>query len=182
MNRTFVYGALALCAACAVAACAASPPPAQAVNNAALPEAVRAPAQARFLMLTTGVGELTYECRLRTDDASQHAWAFVSPVATLYGPGRKVVGKYYAGPTWEHNDGSRVTGKQLAVAPAAPGSISLQLVKADAPLGTGALQGVTHIQRLNTQGGVAPQTTCGAANAGARQVVPYQADYAFYGQ
>jgi Protein of unknown function (DUF3455) len=184
MPRPLLPTTALVCVAATLAACAASPMtlPAKKVDNAALPEAVRAPADAKFLLLTTGVGELTYECRVRTDDASQHAWAFVSPVATLYGEGRKVVGKYYAGPTWEHNDGSRVTGKQLAVSPAAPGSIALQLVKADAPSGSGVLQRVTHIQRLNTKGGVAPQMPCGAANAGARQVVKYEADYAFYGK
>lgn len=183
MNQLTLRGAWALCLTAGLAACASAPiaPPA-AVNNGSLPEAVRAPADARFLMLTTGVGEITYECRVRADDASQHAWAFVSPVATLYGTDKKVVGKYYAGPTWEHNDGSRVTGKQVAVSPAAPGNIALQLVKADAPTGSGAMQNVTHIQRLNTKGGVAPQAACGAANLGARQVVSYEADYAFYGK
>ena len=34
---------------------------------------------------------------------------------------RKTVGKYYAGPTWEAADGSKVTGKQVAVAPATAG-------------------------------------------------------------
>jgi Protein of unknown function (DUF3455) len=170
-----------IAAAVVLSACAAMPS-APTVDNQALPEAVRAPADTRFMFLTTGVGELTYECRARSDDPSQFAWAFVAPVATLYAKDRQVLGKYYAGPTWEHKDGSRITGKQVAVAPAAAGSISLQLVKADAPMGAGALQGVTHIQRLNTQGGVAPQAACGAVNAGARQQVAYQADYAFYGR
>jgi Protein of unknown function (DUF3455) len=181
MNRFTLTIALATAVAGALSACSAMPS-APTVDNKALPEAVRAPSDARFMFLTTGVGELTYECRARSDDASQFAWAFVAPVATLYGKDRQVLGKYYAGPTWEHKDGSRITGKQVAVSPATPGSIPLQLVKADAPVGAGALQGVTHIQRLNTQGGVAPQTACGSANAGARQQVAYQADYAFYGR
>jgi hypothetical protein len=44
----------------------------------------------------------------------QYEWAFVGPVATLYSPTSADVGKYYAGPTWEASDGSKVTGKQLA--------------------------------------------------------------------
>jgi hypothetical protein len=179
MSR-FSFGSVAALFASALLAACATPAPS--VDNNALPAEVRAPAGARFMFLTTGVGELTYECRVRSDDPFLHAWAFVSPVATLYGPGRKALGKYYAGPTWEHNDGSRVTGKQVAVSPAAPGNIALQLVKADTPMGSGALQNVTHVQRLNTKGGVAPQAACNAANAGARQVVGYEADYAFYGK
>jgi hypothetical protein len=92
-----------------------------------------------------------------------------------------VVGKYYAGPTWEANDGSKVTGKQLAVAPGGAGNIPLQLVKADPAMGTGAMQGVAYIQRLNTQGGVAPSTPCDTAAKGQRQQVAYAADYVFYG-
>jgi hypothetical protein len=180
-NRPLSYSVLALSLALGWAGCAAPAPAAPPVNNSALPEAVRAPAGARFMFLNTGIGELTYECRVRADDASQHGWAFVAPVATLYGDGRKVVGKYYAGPTWEHSDGSRITGKQVAVAPAEPGNIALQLVKTDPAIGAGALRGVTYIQRVNTRGGVAPQAACGAANVGAKQQVTYQADYAFYG-
>ena len=47
-------------------------------------------------------------------------------------------------------------------------------------MGSGAMSGVTYIQRVNTMGGVAPASACDAANAGAKQVVKYQADYIFY--
>ena len=151
------------------------------VDNTMLPESVRVPAGATQTMATTGVGEITYECREKKDMAGAHEWAFVAPVATLYSMDRKTVGKYYAGPTWEAADGSRVTGKQLAVAPAAPGSIPLQLVKAEPAMGQGAMQGVAYIQRLNTKGGIAPAAACAAANKGARQQVAYEADYVFYG-
>ena len=62
-----------------------------------------------------------------------------------------------------------------------PGSIPLQLVKADPAMGGGAMQGVSYIQRLNTKGGVAPATPCNAAAKGMRQQVVYEADYVFYG-
>ena len=51
----------------------------------------------------------------------------------------------------------------MAVAPAAVGSIPLQLVRAEPASGTGAMQGTTYIQRLNTQGGVAPAKPRAAA-------------------
>ena len=127
-------------------------------DNAALPEAVRVPAGQKVMMSTTGVGEITYECREK-----------------------KAVGKYYAGPTWEANDGSKVTGKQLAVSPAAPGNIPLQLVKTEPAMGAGAMTGVSYIQRLNTKGGVAPAMACDAMSKGKRQQVAYEADYVFYG-
>jgi hypothetical protein len=152
------------------------------VDNAALPAAVRVPAGEPQKLWTVGSGEITYECREKKDAAGQHEWAFVGPVATLRDGSGKVLGKYYAGPTWESTDGSKVTAKQVAVAPGAAGNLPLQLVKADPATGMGAMQGVTYIQRLNTKGGVAPTATCGAGNAGTKQQVVYQADYVFYGR
>ena len=152
-----------------------------AAMNASLPEAVRVPAGQKFMMTSRGVGELTYECRAKKDMAAQFEWAFVGPVATLMNADRKVIGKYYAGPTWEAMDGSKVSGKQVAVAPAAPGSIPLQLVKADPAVGLGAMNGVSFIQRVNTQGGVAPTAVCDASSVSKRMTVAYEADYVFYG-
>ncbi len=171
---------IAAAAAAVLSACASSPPMMK-VDNATLPEAVRVPAGQSLKMTTTGVGELTYECREKKDMAGQFEWAFVGPVATLMGADRKTVGKYYAGPTWEAADGSKVTGKQVAVAPSSAGNIPLQLVKAEPATGAGAMTGVSYIQRLNTKGGVAPATSCDAAGKGKRQVVAYEADYLFYG-
>ena len=168
-------------AAAALGACASSAMMLKAVDNAALPEAVRAPAGSKQMMTTTGVGELTYECREKAGMAGQYEWAFVGPVATLYGGDKKMVGKYYAGPTWEAADGSKVTGKQVAVSPASAGNIPLQLVKAEPAMGAGAMTGVSYIQRLNTKGGVAPAMACDATGKGKRQVVAYEADYVFYG-
>jgi hypothetical protein len=68
----------------------------------------------------------------------------------------------------------------LAVAPAMGGSIPLQLVKANPAMGMGAMQGVTYIQRVKTQGGVAPAMACDAANMGSQQIVNYQADHIFW--
>ena len=82
--------------------------------------------------------------------------------------------------TWENKDGSKVTGAQLAVSPATPGSIPLQLVKANPASGAGAMQGVTYIQRVATQGGVAPASACTASSQGQKQIVKYQADYIFW--
>ena len=152
-------------------------------DPAAAPEAVRAPAGHRIAMDTWGIGEITYECREKKDATGQFEWTFVAPVATLYDSQKKTVGKYYGGPTWESNDGSKVTGKQVAIAPApAPRSIPLQLVKAEPAMGSGAMSGVTFIQRLDTKAGVAPASTCDAAAKGKQEKVAYEARYVFYRQ
>ena len=144
-----------------------------------VPAAVQAPAGQKAAMTWTGTGMLAYECRARADDMTKHEWVFAGPDAALADAMSKApTGRYYAGPTWEANDGSKVTGKQLAVAPGAAGSIPFQLVKAEG--GTGAMKDVTYIQRVNTQGGVAPAAPCDAAARGTRITVPYSADYVFY--
>lgn len=153
-----------------------------AVDNAMLPEPVRVPAGNVVKLESVGTGEITYECREKKDMAGAFEWAFVAPVATLTDMQQKSIGKYYGGPTWEAMDGSKVTGKQVAVAPASSGNIPLQLVKADPAMGQGAMTGVTYIQRLETKGGVAPSAACTAANSGAKQQVGYQAKYVFYTQ
>jgi|SoiMethySBSTD1v2_1073268.scaffolds.fasta_scaffold37761_4 uncharacterized protein DUF3455 len=158
-------------------ACAAS-----AAHMAApdVPPAVAVPAGHKPSMTLTGVGQLTYECRAKADASGAHEWVFVGPDATLKDAAGKPVGKYYAGPTWEHNDGGRITGKQLAVAPGATGAIPLQLVQTASAMAPGAFDGVTYIQRVNTMGGIAPAAACDASTAGRRQVVNYSADYVFY--
>jgi len=145
-----------------------------------VPEAVRVPAGHTMSMKVVGIGELTYECRAKANDASAFEWVFAGPVAKLLDASNKEVGKYYAGPTWEAMDGSKITGKQVAIAPATPGSIPLQLVKAEPATGVGAMSGVTYVQRVNTKGGVAPADPCSAQAAGMRKQVPYQADYVFF--
>ena len=150
-------------------------------SQAGLPAAVQVPDGHKVVMETVGVGRITYECRAKKDAAGQFEWVFVGPDATLMDRQRQTVGKYYGPPaTWESRDGSKLTGTQVAVAPAMAGSIPLQLVKANPAMGAGAMQGVSHIQRVATQGGVAPQAPCDAAGMGQKQVVNYQADYIFW--
>jgi hypothetical protein len=64
--------------------------------------------------------------------------------------------------------------------PAGAGNLPYQLVKANPAMGSGAMSGVTHIQRVALKGGVAPASACSPANKGARETVKYQADYIFW--
>ena len=172
---------LAATAAIALSACASNmAAPAMPFSQASLPAAVQVPAGHRVTMETVGVGQITYDCRAKKDMAG-HEWVFVGPDAQLMDRMGNKVGKYYGPPaTWESNDGSKLTGAQVAVAPAAAGSIPLQLVKANPAMGMGAMQGVTYIQRVATQGGIAPAMLCDASKAGTKQIVNYQADYIFW--
>ena len=146
-----------------------------------LPDSIKVPDGHKVTMETTGVGEITYECRDKANAAGQTEWFFVGPKAVLNDRSGQQVGSYFGPPaTWQHNDGSKLTATQLAVAPAGAGNIPSQLVKANPAMGSGAMSGVTHIQRVATKGGVAPAAACAAANAGSKQKVQYQADYIFW--
>ena len=173
--------ALACATGALLAACASPPMASRTFDGALLPAAVQVPAGHRVFIETVGSGSITYECRAKTDTAGQHEWFFVGPDARLLDRAGKTVGRYFGPPaTWEGIDGSKVTATQVAVAPASAGNIPLQLAKANPATGSGAMTGVSYIQRVATQGGVAPATPCAAGKAGMRQVVPYQADYILY--
>ena len=145
------------------------------------PAAVTPPADHVPKFTLSAMGDLSYECKAVADKPGMYAWTFAGPNATLWDAGKKEAGRYYAGPTWEAADGSKVTGTQLAVAPGAAGAIPLQLVQATTATGNGAMAGVTYVQRLKTVGGVAPTTpACAADNVGAKTTVPYSADYVFF--
>jgi hypothetical protein len=158
-----------------------SGPTAMPYSQAMLPDTVKVPSGHKVAMETVGVGEITYECRDKAGQAGAYEWVFVGPDAVLNDRGGKRVGKYYGPPaTWEAADGSKLTGTQVAVAPAMAGSIPLQLVKANPAMGMGKMQGVSYIQRVATMGGVAPAMACDMATKGRKEIVKYQADYIFY--
>lgn len=151
-------------------------------DAAMLPDTMKVPADHKGLRWKRwGVDLITYECRAKKDMAGQVEWAFDGPDARLVDHLDKQVGKYFGPPaTRETMDGSQITGKQLAVTPGGAGNIALQFVQANPAVGVGTMAGLTCIQRLKTQGGVAPATACGAANLGAKQTVNDQTDHIFW--
>src|SRR5215207_5892143 len=119
-------------------------------------------------------GAQVYECK--ADPAGRLVWEFREPVATLIEAG-KTVGRHYAGPRWEHADGSVIAAKLAGRAPGASASdIPLLKLKVIERRGNGVLSGVTTVQRIDTRGG-AVEGPC--ATAGAYLSVPYAADYVF---
>ncbi len=146
-----------------------------------LPDSIKVPDGHKVALETTGIGEITYECRDKANVAGQTEWTFVGPKAVLNDRSGKQVGTYSGPPaTWQAKDGSKITGTQLAVAPSGAGNLPYQLVKANPAEGKGAMSGVSYIQRVALKGGVAPSTECTTANKGKQEVVKYQADYIFW--
>jgi hypothetical protein len=140
---------------------------------AQVPPALSAPGESAVITLHAE-GAQVYECRAGND--GKLAWAFREPIATLLLDG-KTVGRHYAGPNWEHVDGSAVVAKAVANAPGKTASdIPWLKLEVTAHRGSGALSGVTTVQRINTQGGV---HTGACDRAGAFHSAPYAADYVF---
>jgi hypothetical protein len=107
------------------------------------------------------------------------AWALYGPDAILSADagGKSVVGTHYVGPTWESNSGSKVEGKVLDRCTPNPNAIAWLLLSGK-PSGKGIFSSVTHIQRVNTVGGVAP--TAPGAFVGAEVRINYSTEYFFY--
>jgi Protein of unknown function (DUF3455) len=143
-----------------------------------IPQQLEPPATERVLLEVHAKGDQVYTCR---SDAAQFTWVLKAPDAQLFDKSGKPFGKHFAGPSWEANDGSRVTGKATASSPSPDAnSIPWLLVNVLSHDGSGVLSRVTTIERLNTKGGRAPASGCDAAHVRQDVRVPYSADYRFY--
>ena len=143
-----------------------------------IPQQLQPPAGEQLLLQVQAKGDQVYTCK---EDATAYIWTLKAPDAQLFEKNGKPFGRHFAGPSWEANDGSRVTGKADANVPSPDAdSIPWLLVTVVKHEGTGVLSRATSIQRLNTKGGKAPATGCDSTHAGAEVRVAYSADYLFY--
>jgi uncharacterized protein DUF3455 len=89
----------------------------------------------------------------------------------------KTVGRHYAGPTWEHSDGSAVVAKAAGNAPGATANdIPWLKLEVSSIRGNGLLSNVATVQRINTKGG---KLDGDCEQAGSFRSAPYSADYVF---
>jgi hypothetical protein len=136
------------------------------------------PADEQLLLQVHAQGDQIYTCK---SDAARFTWTLKAPDARLFDKDGKPFGKHFAGPSWEANDGSRVTGKAVANAPSPNAdSIPWLLINILSHDGKGVLSSTATIQRINTKGGKAPTSGCDASHAGQEVRVSYSADYLFY--
>lgn len=134
----------------------------------------------RVLTTVSATGVQVYECRPATGTAAA-AWTFVAPEADLFDERGRPIGSHGAGPYWLGLDGSRVVGSVRARVDApAPGAIPWLLLATHSTGTAGVLSPVTFIQRLHTEGGVAPVGGCDAGSIGRQTRVGYRADYRLF--
>jgi hypothetical protein len=127
-------------------------------------------------------------------------WTFFGPQATLFDDSGQQIATHFLSPnpdengkaraTWQHSqDSSAVWAGAVAsssdgafVDPDAIPWLLLQVVGAeDGAISGGVLSSTTFLQRVNTMGGLAPESGCGRAlDIGLKALMPYTADYVFY--
>jgi hypothetical protein len=145
-----------------------------------VPDSLKPPATEHMILQAHATGAQVYTCTASAD--GKFAWTLKGPDAELRDASGKVIIEHSAGPTWQHNDGSKITGKVVAKqnSPDA-GSVPWLLLAADnSRSGEGVLSKVTSIQRIHTEGGQPPATGCDESSKGAEKRSNYSADYVFY--
>jgi len=148
-------------------------------------------------LLGHGVGTQNYVCLPAAGGGV--AWSLFTPEATLFNDDKGQLTTHFFSispedhqirATWESSkDSSMVWAKLVAQSTDAPfvqpGAVAwLKLQQAGTlpgPTGGRRLTDTTFVQRVNTVGGVAPETGCDqASQIGQKAFVPYAADYIFY--
>lgn len=148
----------------------------------AIPDVLKVPATQALFLETQATGMQIYECRANPDNPRQFEWVFKAPEAELFDRSDNRIGRHYAGPTWELNDGSRVVGEIKAQDKGPdPNAIPWLLLSVKSTAGQGVLSRTQSIQRVHTVGGKAPTEGCRPEQAGREARVAYRALYYFYG-
>lgn len=125
-----------------------------------------------------GKGVQIYTCK---QAAATYAWTLKAPEATLSDAKGNVIGKHFAGPSWQASDGSTVVGEALNASPSPDaGAIPWLVLHAKSHAGNGTMSNIAYVVRTRTEGGAAPATGCDAGHANAEVRVPYSAVYIFF--
>ena len=147
-----------------VAAEASTPP---------LPAVIAAPGE-QIIATFHAEGAQVYQCKADAD--GRLVWQAREPIATLLHNG-ETVGRHYAGPSWEHLDGSTVGAKVSAKAPGMSERYSLAPARSH--------PSARRWRVLRGHHGPAHQPRAewhwGHVSADTYQSVPYSADYVFLG-
>lgn len=120
-------------------------------------------------------GAQIYACRARAEGGDP-AWTLREPIASLMEEGQ-TVGRHFAGPHWQLDDGSLVMGRLLQSLPGAtPTDSPLLRLSIVQNSRTGRLAQATEVYRLNTKSGLLSGP---CDRAGELRSMPYSADYLF---
>jgi hypothetical protein len=143
-----------------------------------IPPAIQAPVDQQLYLQLHAQGNQIYVCK---NESAQFLWALKAPEAQLSDLQGKSFGKHFAGPTWQSNDGSSVTGAVVAkIEPDDVDAVPWLLLSVTSHQGNGILSRAKTIQRINTKGGRPSGTGCDGDHLNQEVRVAYSADYNFY--
>ena len=162
-----------------------------------VPANLQVPDGYKPFMVGAAVGSQNYVC---LPSASGFAWTLFGPQATLFNNETDQVMTHFLSPnpvengtpraTWQHSrDTSSAWAAAIAnsidpayVAPNSSPWLLLQVVGTQyGPDGGSKLTTTRYIQRINTNGGLAPAAGCSVStDVGKKALVPYTTDYVFY--
>jgi hypothetical protein len=175
---------------------------AQGVTPPPVPADIEVDAPNVAFLLGRATGTQNYECQ-PVDSVGRVDWVLFTPQATLFDDLDEQIITHFFSPNpleggtvvraaWQDSrDTSTVWGRVIASSSdpnfVKAGAIAWLLIDVEntgtqaGPTGGTALTGTTFIQRLNTEGGVAPSTGCDRpTDVGKKAFVPYKADYFFF--
>jgi len=124
------------------------------------------------------IGAQVYTWVVNPTNGALSSWVLLAPDAILFDADGNIVGRHYAGPTWESNSGSKVVGMRVQGVMVDPTAIPWLLLAKKSTSGNGIFADVTYVQRVNTFEGLPPSTRGTTAGQIAR--VAYTAEYYFY--
>ena len=187
MNRlqwNIGLGCIALLTACATAPTSA-PPASGSASPASSPVSapnlgffskIKAPGTHVPTLQLASRGVQIFRCEKR--DAGL-LWVFRQPQADLLDSGGKPVGKHGANFSFEHDDGSRLVSTITAYDEAPKPTDLRWLLLTTRSFGKGVFENVTHVQRVNTTGGM-PPARCDASQLNQLLRVDFTSDFVFY--
>ncbi len=148
-----------------------------------IPDSLQPPDGNKFFLQTYARGMQIYQGQRNPANPSELIWVNIAPLATLYTKPNftDAIINHFAGPSWQFIKGQfkdeKVVGKKLKGSTQDATAIQWLLLQAIDSLST-PHNPVTFVQRICTQGGLAPSTPPTAV--GQLDSIPYTASYLFY--
>jgi hypothetical protein len=137
---------------------------------------LRNPEDAVEFLRLHGKGVQIFRCEARE---SAQRWVNKLPEAELTDDAGKLVVRLGANQTFEHVDGSRLAGEVVDHVPAPLDKALVWLLLKTRSYGKGTLAGTTYVQRIDTVGGMPPDS-CAAAELNQVLRVDFAADFVFF--
>jgi len=150
-----------------------------------IPDSLQVPDGNKLTLQVYAKGVQIYQVQQSLNDNNVYLWVNIAPSATLYAKENYInqLGIHYKGPTWEFTKGrykdEKVIAKKLRAVTQDATAIPWLLLQAVDSLSS-AGNAITYIQRIYTEGGLAPAKPATQNNLGELDSIPYTAVYRFY--